>query len=463
MGAKITKLRVTNDKISGRGGLPLFLRYIENIGLYGLISSTIFLLVTKSSKGLQLQSFLKQMFAFFIDGTDMSISGFDHKKKDEGYAGLLENTVEEMASSHQIKRFFSKMSIITDFLFNKILHELFVWRLKISKPAIIKLGVDTMIMDNDYAKKREGNEFTYKKKNGLQALHTCWGSFLVDVLFRKGSAHSNHGTDYPDRVRVIVQLIRKRYSLEVPILVCTDSAFADKTVYKIFEQELGIHFITTSRIYDCEKEYIQELPEDNFQDFSKGKAIWHFAEFANMQYRSLKFRRCIYTTPHRDSDGQYIMRLVRKDNMIYTNIGICSEADQKLRHAGGERYFEAENIIRESHNRGADELIHRSIKELATKENLPFKRFGMNRAYYFLLVITHFIFEAYKQDITNETIPITVYPNTFRRKFIDFAAKITSRSGYTILNVSKTVYKSLNIAELWIRCQSPPKLECARI
>jgi hypothetical protein len=66
-------------------------------------------------------------------------------------------------------------------------------------------------------------------------------------------------------------------------------------------------------------------------------------------------------------------------------------------------------IVKKSHQRGADELIHRSIKELATKEQLPFKSFGMNRAYYFLLVIAHFMFEAYKRDVTIEVIPATAY------------------------------------------------------
>ena len=81
MSTNITKIGITNDKISGRGGLPFFLRYIKSIGLYKLISSTILSLLSTSSKGLGLQQFLKQMFAFFMDGTDMSISGFDNKKK----------------------------------------------------------------------------------------------------------------------------------------------------------------------------------------------------------------------------------------------------------------------------------------------------------------------------------------------------------------------------------------------
>lgn len=118
-----------------------------------------------------------------------------------------------------------------------------------------------------------------------------------------------------------------------------------------------------------------------------------------------------------------------------------------------------DTIIQKSHERGADELIHRSIKELATKEQLPFKSFGMNRAYYFLLVITHFIFEAYKQDVTHDVVPIMVYPNTFRRKLIDFAAKITSRSRYIILNVTRTIHETINIIDLWERCQCPPKIQ----
>jgi|GEM_PF-7038319 len=39
------------------------------------------------------------MLACFIDGTDMSMSGFDRKKEDGGYAGVLENTKAQMASS----------------------------------------------------------------------------------------------------------------------------------------------------------------------------------------------------------------------------------------------------------------------------------------------------------------------------------------------------------------------------
>lgn len=461
MGTKITKIGITNDKISARGGLPLFLRYIGKIRLYTVISGTIISSIATNNKGLQLKQFLKQIFAFFIDGTNMAISSFDRLKNDEGYTALLENTPQEMASSHQIKRFFIKLSVVTNFFFNKIIHELFIWRLQIAKPSIIELGIDTMVMDNDGAKKREGNETTYKKKKGFQPLHICWGPFLIDVLFRKGSAHSNHGTDYIDRVKAIVDMIHKRYSEDVPIIICADSGFADQKAYEYFEQSLGIHYITTSKIYGDVKQYVQDIPADNFSEYRKNKAIWNFIEFGNKLKSWTKFRRCIFTKLCRDEEGQYVMQFDKPDTVIYTNIGTCKEADEKLRTAGGEHYFETGTIIQKSHERGADELIHRSIKELATKEQLPFKSFGMNRAYYYLLVITHFIFEAYKQDVTSNAIPISSYPNTFRRKLIDFAAKITSSAGYIKLNVTKTVYETINITELWKRCQSPPQIQFA--
>jgi len=70
------------------------------------------------------------------------------------------------------------------------------------------------------------------------------------------------------------------------------------------------------------------------------------------------------------------------------------------------------------------------ITEFITYDQIKLlKSFGMNRAYCFMLVFTHFLFEAYKHDVTAQVIPVTVYPNTFRRKLIDFAVKITSRAG----------------------------------
>jgi len=58
---------------------------------------------------------------------------------------------------------------------------------------VITLGIDTMVKDNDDAKKREGCEPTYKRKKGFQPVHVYWGPNLIDAISRVGSAHSNHG------------------------------------------------------------------------------------------------------------------------------------------------------------------------------------------------------------------------------------------------------------------------------
>ena len=390
------------------------------------------------------------MFAFFIDGTDMSISGFDKKKTDKGYTAILENKEADMASSHQIKRMFAKLSFIPNKLYSNILHELFIWRLKIDAPKIIILGVDTMVLDNDDSLKKEGCEPTYKRKKGFQPLHINWGVFLIDVMFRNGKAHSNHGTDYIDRVTAIVDLIRRQYNSDVPILLCADSGFADQKAFDHFDL-IGIHFVTTSRIYEDVKEYAELYPSKTYGKLTKNKSAWNFFEFASKRGTWKRFRRSIFTTLSCDEYGQYVLDLKgnKTDNLIFTNIGTNPEADERSKKAGGEEYFEAKNIIELSHSRGADELIHRSIKELATKEQLPFKSIGMNQTYYFLLVISHFIFETYKRDVTKDVIAVTSYPNTFRRKIIDFAAKITSGSGYVILNVPRVIYETFNIDKLW--------------
>ena len=154
----------------------------------------------------------------------------------------METEPEKSASSHQIKRFFRRFikSKKGSEIFRNILAELFIWRLKIEKPEYIILGIDTMVLDNDDAVAREGVEVTYKKKKGFQPLHITWGSFLVDVIFRKGSAHSNHGNDFIESVERIVKLIRERYSSDIPIILAADSGFFDQKAFEYFEDTIKI-------------------------------------------------------------------------------------------------------------------------------------------------------------------------------------------------------------------------------
>ena len=129
---------------------------------------------------------------------------------------------------------------------------------------------------------------------------------------------------------------------------------------------------------------------------------------------------------------------------------------QALIQAGGQRYLEAETIIELNHQRGKSELNHRSQKEFAGKEQFPFERFGMNQAYYYFLLFSHLLYEAYKHDVTQDILPVNCYPATFRRQMLDFAVKIISRSGQYILKVNQTVFDHLKLNELWLLAGSPP-------
>jgi len=110
-----------------------------------------------------------------------------------------------------------------------------------------------MVLDNDDAKKRQGVDVTYKKKCGFQPLQITWCGKIVDALFRRGSAHSNHGSDVKTMMKDIVTLIRTRYCPNVPIVLTTDSGFMDerisiilKTCSRYFTSAM-VNFTTVSK------------------------------------------------------------------------------------------------------------------------------------------------------------------------------------------------------------------------
>lgn len=456
--AKITKLGITQEKITSRGGSFFFLKYVENIGFYSLFERFFGFLKT-SSKGLSCQEFIKQLLAHFIDGSDMSMTAFDRRKRDNSYAALLEGAQEYLASSHQMKRFFRKFAVVGDLIFRKLLAELFIMRLRLEKPSIVTIFGDTMVLDNDDADKRQGVEPTYKRKKGYQPLHLSWGPYLIDVLFRKGSTHSNHGNDFIRAVTRITALIRKRYRADVPIILLTDSGFFSDENLSYFEEKLKIFYVCVGKQYKDLKEYVEGADASSFKEYSSTNQLWHFLELGNRLKSWRKYRRCIFTSASTDESGQLCLDFAKTDLFIYTNIGQDKEMTEQLVAAGGHIYLKAEKIIELNHQRGGSELVHRSIKELATKEQLPFENFAMNRAYYHIMVLTHFLFEIYKRDVAHDVIGATAYPNTFRRRLIDFAAKVVATGNQIYLKVTQALHDSLNLSQLWTRVMQPePKL-----
>ena len=206
---RISKLDVTSDTLTSRGGLAFFVKYVETVGIVGLLL-TKFDGIKKSAKGVSVKNLLLQTMYFLFDGTSRHLNYFDELKKDAGYTAVIEVPASEVASSHAMKRFFGAFQIFKAGAFRWVLKELFIWRLRLAVPRMVLITLDTMVMDNDEAQKREGCDPTYKKVKGFQPLHLIWKGKIIDAIFRRGKRPSNYGHDVEKMIRGIVTLIRTR-------------------------------------------------------------------------------------------------------------------------------------------------------------------------------------------------------------------------------------------------------------
>jgi hypothetical protein len=128
-----------------------------------------------------------------------------------------------------------------------------------------------MVLDNDNSVRKEGNELTYKKKLGFQPLHIIWNHFIIDAMFRKGSAHSNHGTDFADCVTDIVNLIRLKYSRDVPIILCCDGGFSGNEAFTYFEDTLRYIISSTAVFMPALKNLLTNFHKALLMSFAKDK------------------------------------------------------------------------------------------------------------------------------------------------------------------------------------------------
>jgi hypothetical protein len=89
---------------------------------------------------LAITELFKQVLCFFVDGTSRRLTYFDQLREDEGYAGGIETDRADMASSHQVKRFFKAFAWTRVFLFRRLLQTLFLWRLQVVRPDDCRVG-----------------------------------------------------------------------------------------------------------------------------------------------------------------------------------------------------------------------------------------------------------------------------------------------------------------------------------
>ncbi len=448
---RINKVEVTKDTLTGRGGMALFVRYLSKVNIYGLLLDS-FGNLRRSQKGQPIWNIFKQIFCFFYDGTSRHLVYFDQLKRDEGYAGVIENHLEEMVCSHQVKRFFKGFSWFCGGMFRKILKQLFLWRLKIEKPEEIEVTVDLMILDNDEAAKRHGVEPTYKNVKGFGSVQILWNRKVVDAIFRGGSKHSNAGHTALKMVTELVDLIRRKYREDMPIIIRMDSGFFDEANIAFLDQ-LNVGVILTGKVYDHVKEYVGGLPREGWKIYDNGHQEWEYIEFG-YRYDSWKeYYRAIYTRPAYEGE-QRVLDFARPDNIILTNVGVNSDVVKGCSSEIRKELTRVESVIQSHHQRGADELPHRGLKDFGFEE-LPFKRFTPNTAFFYCMLISFFLFETFKEDVLEEILPVASYATTVRRVVVDFAAKIIATSRGIILKVTQAVMDSLRFDKLWERCQNP--------
>ncbi len=460
--AKIDRVEVTTDNLTGRGGILLFSRYLSGVDLYARLEE-LFGSIRKSSKGLPVSVLFKQVFCYFVEGTSRHLVHFDALRAEAGYAGAIETKAEKMASSHMVKRFFKSFSLPLIWRFRRLLQELFTWRLNMIKPEVVVLGIDTMVMDNDAAALRHGSQPTYKKVKGFQPLQVTWGRFIVDAVFRGGSKHSNYGDTVPKTLTHLARRIRRDYREDVPIILRMDNGFFDQKIFALCD-ELGIGFICPGKMYYNMRRFVGALPRSQWKRHEgrgvspRGKQVWEYAEFGDCRGRWRRFRRAFYTRPLNE-DGQVLLAFARPDTILYTNLGLGGRVDDLLDAAGAAHWKDPAHIIESYHQRGADELVHRAVKEFYS-EQLPFKRFTPNAAFYYSMLVAFFLYETFKEDVTASVVGAASYPTRLRRTLIDIAAKIVRTGGRTILKVTEATWKRTKLGGLWDRTADPPRF-CA--
>lgn len=442
---KIDSIEITPDNLTNRAGLNLFVKYIFGIGIYPYLKRW-FGTMKKNGKGYAIIEIFKQLFCFFAEGSSSHIAWFDRLKKDRGYAGIIETAQDNLCSTDQVKRFFCKFSFVRIYIFRWLLLMLFNWRLKLEQPKRVIIGIDTMVLDNNDAEKREGCDPTYKKKKGFQPLHFFWNNKVIDVVFRGGSKHSNHGDTVQKAITHLLKKIRDGYQKDIPVVFVFDAGFFDRKIFEHIESHCA-YYIGTGKNYQFVKDEMLSLSERDFSTYIKKNQVWKYREFRYQCNDWPQDRRAIYTIPVCEPDGQMVLTFKPQEQVIITNIesGDCSSPEE---------------IIDVHHARGNDELVHRKIKEFAG-EKLPFKRFNCNAAYYNLMLVTFFLFQCFIEDVATKVIPdlkSNCYINTARRKILDFAGKIVKSSGSIVLKVTNWTFTTFNLKKAWNLCKSPPAL-----
>jgi len=224
-----------------------------------------------------------------------------------------------------------------------------------------------------------------------------------------------------------------------------------------FQGRDHIGYVCTGKLYDDIRARAQTVGQ-RWRHYDNGHQLWEYFEFGDRRssWKKTGWRRAFYTRPAYE-DEQRLLAFGRPDTVIYTKLGRGGPVDALLEAAGHCDWTEPASIIELHHGRGRDELVHRALKDFRA-EQLPFKSFKANAAFYYTVLLAFLLFESFKRDVTEDVIPVTAYATRIRRQAIDFAARIVHTSGQIILKVTAAVRDRLRIPDLWERTADPPPL-----
>jgi hypothetical protein len=261
----------------------------------------------------------------------------------------------------------------------------------------------------------------------------------------------------------MVRLIRRGYRRDVPIIFIADTGFFDQALLEHCEK-LEVGLIVGGKMYQDIKETIDQIPEESFLEYKKGTKTWFYTEFGNRRKSWNSFWRTIYAKPITEDDGQVLLEYARPELIIYTNIGMNNEITSSIleAHKSDETLISPQAIINAYHFRARDELVNRALKNFGT-EHLPFKRFASNTAFYYLMCISFFLFEAFKYDIDSPAIKITWYAESFRRKVLDIAGQIIRTGRRIYLKLPEVTSTALCFEQLWNQSGSIPQIPPAPV
>mgnify|MGYP000893693812 CR=1 FL=1 len=220
--------------------------------------------------------------------------------------------------------------------------------------------------------------------------------------FHSGEKISNHGGDAKAVVACFLKLVRSRYDEKIPIILNADRRFLSDENLLYFGNDLKIKYIVIGKLYYSVYETKQTCAVTESARVSAKYASWICYDYKSKLGRWENYRRTILTTLVAD-DGQYVFEGIR-DTVMYTNIGKNDLIDVELRMRKQDDLMKTEAIVKLAHQNGEEELNHRSIKGFMRREHLSLINFGMNGAFYSLMVISYFIMESYRYDIANDIL-----------------------------------------------------------